>query len=234
VAAGDEMGTRARHAAYFLALAESGQYQLRGPRQADWLARLEHEHDNLRAALRWCVEHRQEGQALRFGSALCRFWRMRGHVAEGRQRLIEVLALTTTEGPADALERARALNGAGNLSAAQGDTTAAKSLYEQSLAIHRRREDRLGIAVCLANLGNVARDRGNHREARSFYQESMAIQRELGDRWGIALLLNNLGGLARMSRISRRRGHSTKKACRSSANWGTAGESRRRSRDSQM
>ena len=48
---GHEPGARARHATYFLELAEAAAPQLRGREQVAWLARLEQEHDNLRLPL---------------------------------------------------------------------------------------------------------------------------------------------------------------------------------------
>ncbi len=58
-----------RHAAFFLALAEEAEPELLGARQAYWLSRLEEEHDNLRAALRWSVD-RAEGEAMSLEEAI--------------------------------------------------------------------------------------------------------------------------------------------------------------------
>ena len=44
---------RERHREYFLALAEEAEPNLKGAEQAEWLQRLEAEHDNLRLALDW-------------------------------------------------------------------------------------------------------------------------------------------------------------------------------------
>ena len=57
---------RRRHAAYFLA--EAAEAELVGMRQAEWLGRLETEHDNLRATLSWFLEKGDAGSALRPGS----------------------------------------------------------------------------------------------------------------------------------------------------------------------
>jgi tetratricopeptide (TPR) repeat protein len=201
-ATGDELGTRTRHSEYFLALAESTQPRLQGPLQAESLTRLDPEHDNLRAALSWCIAQRHEEHAFRFGNALLRYWQMRGHITEGRERMAEVLGLVGAGGSigSNSATQANALNAAGFLSWLHGDIAVAETLYEQSLVIRRTIGDRKGIASCLNNLGNVARDRGDNAEARRLYEESMAILGELGDRRGVAVALNNLGEAAQYAR----------------------------------
>src|SRR5262249_16275909 len=49
-------GARLTHAAYFLALAEEAAPGLQGAEQASWMAQLECERDNLRAALGFLLE----------------------------------------------------------------------------------------------------------------------------------------------------------------------------------
>ena len=74
---------RGRHARYFQDLAEQAAPELRGPRQLDWLERLETEHDNLRAALAWGADAGDADVAQRTAAALTWFWIVRRHVAEG-------------------------------------------------------------------------------------------------------------------------------------------------------
>ena len=56
---------RGAHLAFYLDLAEAAQPQLRGAQQAQWLNRLETEHDNLRAALGQALHSRQADLSLR-------------------------------------------------------------------------------------------------------------------------------------------------------------------------
>ena len=52
------------------------------------------------------------------------------------------------------------LNYQGDVARDQGDSAAARTLYEQGLAIFRELGDRWGIAGTLADLGNLAREQG--------------------------------------------------------------------------
>ncbi len=191
----EEAQWRGRHLAYFLALAEEAEPQLRGADQQAWLDQLETEHDNLRSALGWSAAAGGDHLGgLRLAGALCRFWSVRGYLGEGRGWVSGLLAATT--GGQAAAARAKALNGAGGLARHQGDNAAARALYGQSLAIYRELGDRQRIAFSLNNLGVVADDQGDYPAARALHEESLAIQRELGDKWSIAMSLYNLGVLA--------------------------------------
>jgi predicted ATPase/class 3 adenylate cyclase/DNA-binding XRE family transcriptional regulator len=196
-AAGEVAMVRDRHFAWYLALVEEAEPRLRGPEQGIWLARLEREHDNLRAALRWTLERGEAERGLRLAGALWRFWYVRGHVREGRQWLDELLAMERSgQVRASPAARAKALNGAGVLATIQDDFEQATALYEQSLALQRDLGDRQGIAACLNNLGNVAIDQGDYERAAILLEDSLALRREMDDPWAIANCLNNLGRVA--------------------------------------
>jgi tetratricopeptide (TPR) repeat protein len=201
-ACGEAAEIRRRHAAHYLALAEAAEPELTGPRQAAWLDRLEAEHDNLRAALRWAVEQGEAELGLRLGGALWRFWYVRGYLTEGRERLAELLAAAGAPGQTAA--RARALRGLGIVAEAQGDYAVARRHYEEALALMRELGDRRGIALSLNNLGDVARDRGDYAAARALHEESLAIGRELGDR-AIAWILESFAMLALREGATRNR-----------------------------
>ena len=95
----------------FSTLAEQAVQAFRGPELGTWLDRLETEHDNLRAALSWARARAQGEEGLQLAAALAPFWEFRGHIAEGRRRLEEMLAAFQ----GSPRVRARALNAAGIL-----------------------------------------------------------------------------------------------------------------------
>lgn len=194
-----EAGTfRARHAAFFLALAEQAEPELTGAKQTEWLERLETEHDNLRTAARTAIATGDAVTGWRLGGALYRFWSRHGYFSEGRARLDALIALPDPD-PTDVSRaaRAKALHGAATLAVQQGDHATARRLFEESLAIKRDIGDRSAIAATLNNLAVVSRYQGDHVAARAMSEEALALYRDLGDRWAIAMLLANLGNIAR-------------------------------------
>lgn len=187
--AGEEFGeaeaTRLAHANYYLKLAEEIDQKLRGAQQVTWLERLEREHDNLRAALRWLVEREEVEMALRLGGALCQFWAMRGHLTEGRQWLEGILSGSILERVSMRV-RAKALGGAGVMAYTQADYVHAKLWCQESLELCRKLGNRRGIASSINGLAFVAMVGGDYATASAMFEESLVLFRELGDRWNLA------------------------------------------------
>jgi predicted ATPase/transcriptional regulator with XRE-family HTH domain len=189
-----ETAVRRRHLDFYLALAGQAGPRLRGPAQEVWLARLDQEHDNLRAALRWSLapEHETE-EALRLAAALAPFWERRGRLTEGRRWLADALKQPGDPSP----WRARALNAAGDLAWRQSDYEPAQAFYNESLAISARTGDQAGRAWALTDLGYIAHVRADYATARMLLDEALSIYAATGDRWGEALTRNRLGLMAR-------------------------------------
>jgi non-specific serine/threonine protein kinase len=181
-----------RHAAWCLALAAREGPELALPELVGWLDRLEREHDNLRAALGWARGADPELGA-RLAVALARFWRLRGHLAEGQDWLEALLPAL----PGRTALRARALGTLGELAVRRGDDAAARAAFEESLAIHTEGGDQPGRAAALRGLGLTARFRGEHERARTLFEESLALFRALGDRAGAGWTLAMRGALLR-------------------------------------
>src|SRR6202011_1972200 len=118
-AAHEEPVVQLRHAQWFLAEAEEAEPNVHGPRTALWLARLEKEHDDLRAALRWFVDDGAATTSHRLGGALAEFWYARGYLGEGRAWLGTILALPSDDVPGSV--RAKVLHAAGLLADWQAD-----------------------------------------------------------------------------------------------------------------
>ena len=180
---------RRRHAEYFLKLSESE--PVAG--QAAWLAQLDVEQDNLRAALAWCVETGEAGLGLRLAASLWEFWWVRGHLAEGRRWLDDALVRGVSESPE---LKARALHAAASLATRQGAYGRAAELSEQSLALWEELGDVSGTARSLLSLGTVAAEQGDHERAISLSERAAELYQESGDQRGHALAVSNLGGIA--------------------------------------
>ncbi len=194
-ASGEAAEVQTRHRDLYLALAEEAEGGLSGPEQADWLARLDLEHDNLRAALEWSRTDASSSDAcLRLAGALPKFWYVRNYEREGIKWLEDALAADREAGPAI---RAKALAGAGSLARVLRDYDRATELFDESLELRRGLGDAAGIANSLNNLAIVAQWQNDLDRAATLLDEALAQAREADDRGEIATALNNLGVVAR-------------------------------------
>ena len=90
---GESDVVRQKHAEFFSVLAEFAEDGMIGPDQLGWLQRLDHDHENFRAALRWAIDSRDAALGYQLVWGLWRFWSTRGWLTEARAWFDEVLAL---------------------------------------------------------------------------------------------------------------------------------------------
>ncbi len=187
-----ERGTvRDQHLEFYVARAKEAETQLLGSEMAECLDRLEAEHDNLRAAIRWAsTDAARAEKGLNLAAAIWRFWLVRGHLEEGRRYLGGLLEAGSD---ASGRTRAAALNAVGLMVFYQGDVEAARSNIGDAVAICQDLgEDRMA-GLLLGNLGMCDMRLAQYESARGHYEGSLEVLRRLGDDRGVASALCNLG-----------------------------------------
>lgn len=190
-AAGEAPRVRDRHRDWYLALTERAEPAVFGPEQLAWLARLEAEHDNLRAATAWSLATAPE-YAVRLLAAIWPFCQRRSHYAEWARWLGRARPLTEQPVP-----RSRAwagiLLGAAQLAFERGDRVEARVQAEASVGIARGSGDEALVARGLRELGLLLTDTGEMDRAEQVLDEALALSRAAGDQHGINLGLQFRG-----------------------------------------
>jgi predicted ATPase/DNA-binding SARP family transcriptional activator len=194
---GEEPELRRRHARWFADFAEESERELKGEGQREWLARVDADNDNLRAALDGVLgrisEEDELEPVLRLATALGWYWYAHGHAVEGARWLDE--ALPRADDGAPKLLLARALHVRGILATLANDSTRATELFGQALELFRQLGDDRRVGNSLNSLAAVATNDGDYTRARSLFEESVEIRRATGDREYLAEPLCNLGSL---------------------------------------
>jgi predicted ATPase len=189
----EEAAVQARHAQYFLRLAEEAEPHLDSPTEWEtWLERLEPEEANLRVALAWC-EARQDRMesGLRLAGVLSWYWFLRGSLHEGRTWLEALLEHSPSSDRS--VVRGLALSGAGRLAFFEGDFAAAARQEEEALSIAHEVGDKRLLANAGFLLGMVRVYQGDIEAARSLLEESLSLFKQLGYAQGEAMKLLVLG-----------------------------------------
>jgi non-specific serine/threonine protein kinase len=193
-ASGEANALRASHAAYCLALVRDIESD---PNEMVRSHRLEREHDNVRAAMRWALEGGDVLIGLRLASTLRRFWWRRGYLSEGRRWLADLLARGGRD-PAvrETAEWATALGAAGFLAWAQTDYPAALNYHREAIERWVELGEPHGLAAAQGFLGSALSFQGELRAARPVLEQSLAGWRTLGHTIGTGNALFQLGVIA--------------------------------------
>ena len=191
---GELAEVRARHAEYYLRLAEDLQSSLRGPGMAAALDRLASEYGNFRAVFEWAGTDGDLATGLQLAGALYRFWLARGHITEARNWHEPALSRGDAVQP---LIRAVALNAAGVLAGMQHDYDRAEAFLTQSLELWQALGDTDRQAGAYVNIGSVAWATGRLEDARQLFERAQRLYVSVGDRGGQA---NALGSRALIAR----------------------------------
>ncbi|MFJ4521089.1 BTAD domain-containing putative transcriptional regulator [Streptomyces sp. NPDC088810] len=221
----DEAAARERHLRHYLAFAEHAEQRLRGPRQRDWLTRLDTEACNLRAALDEAVRRAAAGhseEAVRLATALSWWWLLRGRLTEARRGLAAVLTATAgrcdpelallhcafglltgertvtchADAVPDPVRRARALWLNAYGRFSVGDLDGSRALNTRALIHFEAADEQWGIAAALGLRAALALVRGDLDGLARDGQRSRALFRGLGDRWGELQTVSPLAALA--------------------------------------
>ena len=186
------------HAAHFLDFACHADGELGGAHQAQWLTRMEAEHDNLRAALAWAVGPTGDRTvALRLTGALGWFWRVHSHFDEGRRWYAQVLSLDVADlGEQGSVLRCRSLLGAGFLDYAHADYEMAQARLLEAAERADAAGDQRAAGWARHGQGRVQLENRDLEWATTVLEESISLFERVGDVRGRGYSLYFLGFIA--------------------------------------
>ena len=185
---GNERRLRLRHLRWYAALA--ARQEAFGPGRVPWIAALDADHENLRAALEFALSEPSEIAAgAQMACDLWRYWDTHGHLTEGRRMLTMVLDRLDQA----AAVRPRALWVAGFLTQVQGDIPAARALLETALSAARVAGDVRAEAWASSFLGWDLYFLGEPGPGHALAQAALRLHRESADQVGEVLALMQIG-----------------------------------------
>lgn len=185
--AGEEARVRRRHAEYFREHVRGGGSRLMFKEQADWLARLDADYDNLRSALAWSLVEGAAELALGLGAGMARYWYRRGYYDEARRWLGPIVQL---EGLAPSPELASVLRFSTGLAADAGNIAQAAELSLREAEVAAQVDDPAVQARSLNLRAGLAWRRGDLQLAVAQYEAALEMLRPHHDPFVPWLLIN--------------------------------------------
>ena len=190
---------RDRHLEYFLLFAETAGQNILGVEALGWAKKLQAEHDNIRAALEWCLSEDVES-ALRIVGALPYFWITQGYAVEGRRWALDVLEKSKAYPEQDKQLTVEQINTRANaylslciIATDLGDNEVVLTTASESVAFARRTGEQRILAFALAYLASGNANLGKADEAFTIAQEALAVARGSGDEFALGFSLTTMG-----------------------------------------
>lgn len=204
---GEAEQVRNVHLEYYVRFAEIAGPQMDGPEVLEWIPVIDAEHDNLRTAFEWGLDHDIEA-ALRVVGELAYFWFRHGHGAEGIQwanaALEKADQLPQETDPNAQLRqkrvRANALQALSFLAYSQGDNLNAFRAADQCILLARELNEKRLLAVALGFSGSSKLFMGELAEGEARIEEAVALTRAANERYGLGVAMGMLAQVAAMKK----------------------------------
>ena len=187
---GEGEGTRERHLAYFLEMAETAfPEMLTREKELQWIRKLEIEYDNIRVAVNWGIANNPIA-TMRLVRSLTYWFMVTSYNNEGYgwgKAAVERVKILTDNGKIltsdENLHRARLLVAMSMLSITIGDNQASAMEAEQATTLLRSLGDKWTLAIALAFHTGGKITMGKFNEAIASIAEALRLAEELGDKY---------------------------------------------------
>lgn len=182
------------HAHHYIQLAQTARPHFEGAEQVEWLAGMDQDWPNCRAALQYALAQ-DVALAAQGALALARLWQLKGYFDEG-DAIYQQLLAHTGFAALDAVTQADVINAAGALAMMRQDNPRAIGYYQRGLALARRENDPRSITVALINLGQLCIEEHDLPNATTYLNEALSSAQQQNDARFTAYALGALGRLA--------------------------------------
>jgi predicted ATPase/class 3 adenylate cyclase len=193
---GETAVLRKKHMSYFKDFSTQAKDGMFGEQQSDWMNQLNKEHDNLRSALGWAVDH-DPLICMEIGANLVYFWSGKGYSSEGRQwlqsgldRLNENQEITNDKYRKHI--EGRALSAYGQMAIIQGDNAVASKVLKRCVDLQRDNGEQKDMVFSIALLSLATLFMGDIAGSQSLAEEGVTLGRKFDEPIGLALSLSIL------------------------------------------
>ncbi len=191
IESGERDAAARQQALVMQSFSERAERGLQSGERTSWSRASVDELDNVRAALRWALDHAELELALSIVGNLDWFW---DAVARDREGWYWCLVALDQPGiDQHGLAYARALSTAGAIAWNIGDFTRSADLLIKSVNLLSQLSDKRSLGQALANLGLTQLYLGDVHSARQSLLQAVALFGAVGDPWGLAMAQFALG-----------------------------------------